>query len=157
MRRLKNILHFGRLTAHGATGLVQTETHSGEVATDVRNPQAHGFASKAPIGSEVYTVYQGGNKDNGATLIVAGNSPVALAEGDTVVYNVAGIKMHLNGSKITITGATELTCTGDIVSDTDVADQNATTPSIQDMRDLFDSHTHNETGSVTAVPNQTMN
>ena len=135
--RLKNIFSFGRKTNDGSSDRIQVQNHSGEVHSEIKHPQQHGFASRGPIGSETYTIYQDGNQENGAVLIVAGSAPVSLSSGDSVVYNTAGVAVHLNGAKVTITGATELTCSGDI------ADPNTTTPSMQDMRDLFDSHTHN--------------
>jgi phage gp45-like len=110
----KNNFRFGRLKANGSRGFVQTETLSGEVHSSVRNPQPHGFESLPPVGSETYSVYQGGNPDNGAVLTVAGQAPVTLSEGESVVYSSAGATVYCKeDGSIAIDAVSEVTLNGD--------------------------------------------
>jgi len=106
MSKSKNIFRFGRLKAHGDRGKVQVAGLSGEVHSSINNPQPHGIESKAPLESETFTVYQDGNPDQGATLIIAGKAPIVLDDGDTVVYSAGGATMHCEGANIKITGGT---------------------------------------------------
>ena len=94
MNSNSNNFRFGRLKANGARGFVQTETLSGEVHSSVRHPQPHDIESKPPVGSETFSIYQGGNPDNGAVLIVAGQAPVTLSDGETVTYSSGGATVH---------------------------------------------------------------
>lgn len=105
MSRLKNIFRFGRLKGHGSRGLVQTEGLDGEIHSSLKHPQSFGTESKAPVGSETYTFYQDGNQDNGAVLIVAGQAPITLDEGDTVIYSSGGATVHCTGAKIELNGS----------------------------------------------------
>lgn len=104
-KRLRNLFSFGRLSAHGSNGVVQTTLHSGELFSDIEHPQEHGFASKAPIGSNSYTFFQDGNRDNGAVILVSGSAPLSLSTGDSVVYSAGGAFVHLEGGAIHINGA----------------------------------------------------
>ena len=101
-RKLKNLFSFGRLSGHGSG--VQTSLQSGETISGIEHPQEHGFASLAPIGSNTYTFFQDGNRDNGAVILVAGSSPLSLSTGDSVVYNAAGAFVHMEGGAIHING-----------------------------------------------------
>jgi phage gp45-like len=101
-RRLKNLFSFGRLTGHDSG--VQTSLQSGETLSGIEHPQEHGFASKAPIGSNTYCFFQDGNRDNGAVIIVAGTTPLALDTGDSVQYSAGGAFVHCEGSTIHING-----------------------------------------------------
>ena len=68
-----------------------------------------------------------------------------------VASSVTTPTLTLNGNFVvngTITASSNIASTGG-----DVSDQ---TSSMQDMRNTYNSHTHNETGSVTNSPNQSM-
>lgn len=103
MKKLSSIFRLGRLK-NSSGDTVQVEQLNGEVHSSLKHPQSFGVESLPPAGSETYSVYQDGNPDQGAVLIVAGRGPVTLAEGDTVVYNASGVKVHMNGSTIRIDG-----------------------------------------------------
>jgi phage gp45-like len=104
MNNNSNNFRFGRLKANGARGHVQTETLAGEVHSNIRHPQSHGFESKPTPESETYSIYQGGNPDSGAVLIVAGKAPITLSEGDSVVYSAGGATVHCKDGKIELNG-----------------------------------------------------
>lgn len=149
--RIRNIVNLGKLIT-GSAGEYQFSIQTDEIISKVRFVQNFGFVSEPPKESTAILAARAGAKD-AATAIVIENrdGAVSLAEGETVVYNNHGVAIHLKaGGDVEITGA-NLT-----VSAGDVSDQGATTPAMQDMRNLYNTHTHNETGSVTAVPNQAM-
>ncbi len=150
MRVMRNSFSTGRLTAYGSTvGEVQTSLQSGEVVSELEHPQEWGFSSKSPLGQKTYSFFQAGSRDNGACLIVAGECPVDLAVGESCVYNQAGITVHLKSDGvIEITGATALEVSGD------VQDAGTITPTMQDMRDKFNIHTHS--GGTVPAPDQQM-
>jgi phage gp45-like len=104
MNNNSNNFRFGRLKANGARGHVQTETLAGEVHSNIRHPQSHGFESKPTPESETYSIYQGGNPDSGAVLIVAGKAPITLSEGDSVVYSAGGATVHCKDGKVELNG-----------------------------------------------------
>jgi phage gp45-like len=139
MKKGRNRLRFGRLKSHGKRGEVQVEGLEGEIHSGLRHPQPHGLESRAPIESESYTAYQD-SPDNGATLIIAGQAPITLSDGDTVIYNNAGVTVHLNGSTVEISANTDIT--GDLTATGNVSDSNATTATMAAMRALFNTHTH---------------
>lgn len=68
----------------------------------------------------------------------------ALQIGGTVsAYTDGGGADEINiDTKINIVNGNDINVNGDVNSDGDVSDSNTTTPSMQDMRDLFNSHTH---------------
>jgi phage gp45-like len=103
-KRLNNLFKFGRLKAHGSGGNVQVEQLSGEIHSDLEHPQEFGYASRAPTGSQTYSAYRGGNQESGAVLIIAGQAPINIAEGDTVMYSAGGATIHCTGAKIELSG-----------------------------------------------------
>ena len=154
--RITNLFKFGRIKHHGTGGRVQVEELAGEVHSEIEHPQEHGFASKAPIGSKTYSAYRGGNQDSGAVLIIAGQAPITLAEGDSIMYSAGGATIHCTGSNIEIVGGT-IDITGDLDVSGAVSDTNVTTPTMLQMRELFNNHIHTDIlTNPTSIPTTQM-
>lgn len=135
----------------GSAGEYQFEVQTGEILSKVRFVQNFGFVSEPPADSTALLTSRAGSKDASVAVVIENrDGAVSLASGEVVVYNNHGVSIHLKaGGVVEILGA-DLEVTGD------VQDAGTVTPTMQDMRDLYNTHTHNETGSVTAVPNQSM-
>jgi phage gp45-like len=147
MGRLRNIFRLGRLKGHGSRGFVQTEGLDGEIHSSLRHPQSYGVESKPPVESETYTLYQEGNQDQGAVLVVAGQAPITLADGETVVYSSGGATVHCKGATIELNGS----AFGGLIKINDqIAELNNRVAELQ-------AHTHFVigTGADTATPTQT--
>jgi phage gp45-like len=143
-KRLNNLFKFGRLKSHGSRGKVQAEQLSGEIHSDLEHPQAHGFESKAPTGSQTYSAYRGGNQESGAVLIIAGQAPIEVAEGDTVMYSAGGATVHCTGGKIELSG----TAFGGLIKINDL------TTKLNLLIADYNLHTHSRSGhaSPTGTP-----
>jgi phage baseplate assembly protein V len=147
-----------------ATGVqvVQLQLRKDETASDVEHPQEFGFTSNCPDGSEALALFLMGDRDHGVSLIQFHRTKRKkdLAQGETAVYNDHGCSVHLKtGSTITITAATKLelisalmTITGNLTVVGDVSDSNPTTPTMAEMRAVYNSHKH----GTSAVPTQQM-
>lgn len=148
---IRNLINLGKMV-FGSDGEYQFEIQTGEVISKIRFMQNFGFVSAPPIGSTSLLAARAGSKDASVAIVIENRAgAVSLAEGETVVYNNSGVTIHLKaGGEVEIKGA-DL-----VVAEGDVSDQGLVTPSMQDMRDLYNTHTHVVTGSVTAVPTQQM-
>lgn len=135
----------------------------GEVRSKIERVENFGFTSLPLPGSQAVVLSVGGNRDH--SVLVAVDTPACrleiLESGEAAVYNADGDYIHVKrGGEIIIKASSKvivdtprMEVTGDLIDQT--ASGNSRT--IQDMRDIFDSHTHDESiGSTTAVPNQQM-
>lgn len=159
------------LAAISDTGAIQTaqarlladETHD-----DMERIQEYGFTSVPLPGAEGVAVFVGGNRDHG--LIIAtddrryrlkglqgGEVAIYTDEGDSIILKrghvieittgtllvKASSKVRMETPLFEVTGEIEDRCDGD-------------GRTMEGMRQTYDIHTHNETQSVTLVPNQQM-
>lgn len=142
---------------------------NGEVKNNVERIQNYGVTSHPPKQSQVLFVCMGGNRDHPVVLAAEdlASRPKDLKEGEVCIYTDEGDKITLSrGRKIDIETATltinasskvrvetpEFEVTGEI---TDRVDTDGI--SMQDMRAIYDSHTHTgDDGGTTSAPHQLM-
>ncbi|MEO0649378.1 MAG: phage baseplate assembly protein V [Planctomycetota bacterium] len=143
---------------------LQIERLRGEVSDGVERFQEYGFTSHPQVGSEVAVLSLNGDRSH--PMIVALEDRryrIELAEGQVAVYDAAGSKIVLdNAGNATVTAsgsvtidAPSATVKGDLAVDGDVVaggDVSDATGTIQVMRDVFNAHTHPETGGTTGPP-----
>jgi phage gp45-like len=140
---MKNIFRFGRLKNNETGDLVQVEHLNGEVHSSLKHPQSHGVESKPPAGSETYTVFQDGNPEQGAVLIIAGRAPITLSDGETVVYSSGGATVHCTASgTIELNGA----AFGGLIKIADL------TTKINALIAELQAHSHTGAGAVNTGP-----
>jgi phage baseplate assembly protein V len=148
--------------------LVQFEALKGEVKDGVERFQEYGFTSVPHAGSQVLFVCLGGNRDH--PIVVSIDDPrhrkSGMQAGEVAIYTDEGDYILLKrGRTIEIETANQvvkasesarfetptLEVTGEIIDRCDT-----TGVSMNGMRHIYDTHTHNETNTVTHGPNQTM-
>lgn len=148
----------------GQTQTVEAETHEGVLRSQVEILQPFGIASRPPAGAFTVVLAVGG--DQGDLVALPLSCPSSrfggLQEGETVVYDAAGNRLHFrngglvelkaaNGitvqvggtvmevseSGIAITG--DVTVTGSIAASGSVSDGAGP---MQEMRDRYNGHVH---------------
>lgn len=171
-----NFVGVGRATLIDDTGELQlvqvTEGAAGDGFADritdkVRRVAEFGFASVPPIGAEVLMLRRSGDRSRS---MVIGTShrpsrPKSLQPGDTVLYDVRGIKIALTAAGVTvnaaglevlITDASKVRCTCDIETTGDVrcrADGQAV--SLGALHDAYNAHHHSGVQAGTALTGTT--
>lgn len=142
----------------GETQTVEAETHEGILRSAVEVLQPFGVASRPPAGGVAVVLAIGGDQGDLVALPLACPSSRfgGLAEGETVVYDAAGNRLHFragglvelraqNSVKVQVGGTVmEVTpagvaITGDLVVSGQVSDANG---SMQEMRDRYNAHGH---------------
>lgn len=152
----------------GNRQLVQFTGLKGETKDEVERVQNYGVSSNPPAGSRVVFISIGGNRDHPVAIAIdksaarvkdlkPGEVSVYTDEGDQIVLK-RGNKIEIKTKNLIITASEKVTidtpqmeCTGEIIDRS-----NADGISMSQMRSTYDTHTHNETNSVTNQPNQTM-
>lgn len=155
---------------------LQVERLPGEVLDRVEHFEGYGLTAHAPAGAEAIVM---GRRGRLVALSVAHRQYrlVGLAAGEVAIYDDLGQKVHLTRAGIVvvsplvtiqadqthITGALQvdgaatfgstIAATGSITSAAEMADSVGT---MSGMRTTYNGHTHNETSTVTAAPNQSM-
>lgn len=170
-RRLGNLLARGTVAmANSANRMqaLQIKLATGEVQDSIEHFEAYGLTAHPKTGAEHLTVYLGGERGNGITVVVADRRYRLknLAEGEVALYDDLGHKVHLTrtgivingaGAPITLTGASKvriespLEVTGDIKDNCDALGK-----TMAQMRLTYNTHTHPETGTNTQAPTQPM-
>jgi phage baseplate assembly protein V len=141
---------------------LQVKTRNGDVHEAPRIQEC-GFTSVPHEGAEATLLMI---NDSDAVVIGVDDGrhrPHGSAAGETIIYDDEGTVFHIKrGGKIYCEAATEVKFqtpnvffSGNIVADGDITDRAKTnTVSMNQVRDKYDSHDHDETGSVTNSPNQ---
>lgn len=171
-RRVRLMVARAVITAINDGGKVQTaqvKLLDGEVRDGIEVLGQYGLASVPHGRPEGLYFSVGSDRDHGVLVCVADRQYRlrALESGEVALYDDLGQKVHLTrtgividggGLPVTITNAlkvraeTELfECTGEIKDRCDSGGK-----AMSAMRSTFNAHTHNETQSVTAAPNQSM-
>lgn len=146
---------------------VQIALHKDEVRDSVERFQQYGFTSHPILGAEAITLFLGGDRSHGIVIAVDDRRYrlVGLSEGEVALYSDEGdyIKfkrgnvIEVHTPKATFSGDVEiagkLDVTKDITSLEDIRDRDG---EMGEMRNVYNPHNHNETGTVTSVPNQQM-
>lgn len=183
-RRLGNLLARGTVVMANSANRMQTlqiRLATGEVQDNIEQFEAYGLTAHPKAGAEHLTVYLGGERGHGVTVVVADRRYrlKSLAEGEVALYDDLGQKVHLKRTGIVVDGAGNpitlqnashidlnaanvnvsgnLNVNGNIVGQHDVTDSAATTPkTMAGMRLVFNTHTHPETGTNTQATSTPM-
>lgn len=124
-RGLGNMLARGTVVmAKSATKMqtLQVKLLSGEVKDGIEHFEAYGLTARSKSGAEHITLFMGGDRSHGVTIMVADrrHRPTGLEEGEVVLYDDLGHKVHLTRSGIVINGGghvVTVTNTPDMVVD----------------------------------------
>ncbi len=132
------------------TQKIQVVALADETISDIERFQEYGFESYPLAEAEVFIGFLNGNRDHGIALCVHDGRyrPTDLAEGEVAVYHKEGHRVLLKAGGIIEVEGTEIKM-GDVVSSLEKLLNKL-------AMDIFNTHTHNETGGVTLVPNTLM-
>lgn len=171
-RRLRLMVARAVITSISDTGKIQSaqvKLLDGEVRDGIEILQQYGHTGIAPGKPEALYFSVGGDRDHGVLICVADRQfrLVGLRPGESALYDDLGQKVHLTRDGIVIDGAglpitvkntpkvrmeTDLLeCTGEIKDRCDAGGK-----TMSGMRSTYNGHDHDETQSVTTVPNQEM-
>lgn len=174
-RRMLLVVGRGRITTGNDSGLVQMQqVQLGASETRDNTPRVaeYGYTSMPLPGCHAVVIFVGGDRSNG--VIVATNDQnhrlKNLLPGEVAIYDDQGQSVYLTRAGIVVNGGglpllihntpqitadTPLLCTtGDVLDNC-----NTNTVTVAQMRQIYDSHTHNEhniAGGPTDPPNQGM-
>lgn len=148
---------------------VQIQMMADEERGDVERFQDYGFTSAPFPGAEAVALSVGGSRSHMVVIAVEDRRYrlTGLEAGEVAIYTDEGDKIVLKrGREIGVTAGTRviidtpdtlikgnLHVEGDTTCDGDVSDHAG---SMQEMRGIYNGHTHPETGSTTNAPNQEM-
>ena len=169
-RRVKNVVVRGVVQLSDPSKLMQTlqvTLLKDEVKDNVNHVEAHGFTSRPKQGAEAVLLCPGGNRSSAFAIMVSDRRfrVKDLGEGEVAMYDDANNLIHFKQNKtiavksdtsvdfdvpdITTTGnisstgnihaGGNISAGGNLSADGDVSDG---TGSMQDMRDIFNSHGH---------------
>lgn len=148
---------------------VQASLLGDEVRDKVDRMQEYGFSSVPLTGAQGVIVFVGGDRGHGVVVATSDSRhrPTGLQGGEVVIYTDEGDKITLKrGNNIeietqtlTVKASTKvrmetplLEVTGDILDN-----QGSNANTIQNMRTVFNGHTHpGDSGGTTGEPNQDM-
>lgn len=140
---------------------VQVSVLKDEVKDNVQRIQNYGFTSNPLPGSQVIMLCLGGDRDHPIAIAVddADKRPKNLEPGEVAFYHHNGSTIIFrNDDSIELKSAVRvrvdtpvLECTGEIK---DKCDTDGKTMS--SMRQTYDIHKHNETGTITQIPDHLM-
>lgn len=147
----------------GGIQKIQLDMRANETRSNLERFQEYGFSSVPLDGAEAAVVFLGGSTDHGIIVAVddrryrikglqGGEVAIYTDEEDSIILK-RNREIHITaGTKVRIETPL-LEVTGDIIDRCD--DQPQT---IQNMRDIYDEHTHDENGEPgeTDPPNQLM-
>jgi len=174
-RAISNMLSRGQVDSYLAAAslpIVQAKLLADEDKAGLEYIESYGFSHSPHPGAELVAAFFDGDRSHGSILKIGDRryrvaQAGGMAEGEVMVWDDLGHKIYLTragividggGHKITLTNTPEvrmetlaLNVTGNI---RDNCDSQVRTMSA--MRSIYDSHTHNETNTVTLTPNQHM-
>lgn len=148
--------------------MIQFEALPGEVKDGVERLQQYGFNSVPMSGAQVLFVCLGGNRDHPVAISVddprfrksgmqSGEVAIYTDEGDYILLK-RGRTIEIETTNLVVKASESarfetpiLEVTGEIIDRCDTEGL-----SMNSMRNIYDTHTHNETNSVTHEPNQQM-
>lgn len=83
---------------------IQASFLSDETLTDIERFQNYGVTSHAPIGSEVLTLFLGGNRDHGISFAVGDRQYrlKGLSQGEVALYDDQGQVVHIKRNGVSI-------------------------------------------------------
>jgi phage gp45-like len=162
--RLDNMV--SRVVVHavrsaGGAQMLQAVALAGEVREGLEHFQEYGFASVPLPGAEAVVVWNGGHRDHGLVVVCGDrrSRPTNLGPGETALYTLDGTVVVLRtGGRIEVTASAKVTIaspdveiSGNLTVSGQVADAGGT---MQEMRTIYDAHTHGgvESGSGSSGP-----
>ncbi|MEK7784587.1 MAG: phage baseplate assembly protein V [Chloroflexota bacterium] len=140
---------------------VQVQLLSGETR-EMERFQNYGFSSVPHKGAEAVAAFVGGSRDHGIVIVIddrryrltglqAGEVAIYTDEGDKIVFQRGRVIEITAGTKIRMVTPL-LECTGEIKDRC-----NSDGRTMEDMRNIYDGHTHpGDSGGTTGAPNQVM-
>lgn len=174
--RLKRSM--GNLIARGVVAAVNAATKmqslqmrlmADETKSDVEHFEPYGWSSNPHAGSEGIALFPDGDRSHGFVVVVADRRYrlTGMQGGEVAVHDDLGQKVHLTRDGIVIDGAglpMIFTNTPNIRMETDqlevtgeIKDRcDSTGKTMSGMRQTYNNHHHNETQSVTLIPNEQM-
>lgn len=159
---------------------------AGELRENFDLFQDYGFTSRPLDGAEAVAVCVGGSRDNGLVIATEDSRyRVALENGEVCIYTDEGDKVHFkrgniiqvdcdtkvqvntpavqithpdgSGSDVLLQVDGNLIVHGNISATGNITDQdNTNNTNMLNMRQIFNAHTHSETGSTTNPPQTQM-
>jgi phage baseplate assembly protein V len=148
---------------------VQVSLLADEARAGVERFQDYGFTSVPLEGAEAIAASISGSRSNLVVLAIDDrrHRKTGMAPGEVAIYTDEGDYVVLRRGRIieikaggeVIIDAPQARCTGGlhvagpITCDSDIADAKGT---MQEMRETYNPHTHNETGTVTSPPSKEM-
>lgn len=132
---------------------VKGELYSEEVKEELEHFQMYGFTSRPPKDSEGIALSVNGNKDHVVVINIDSRQYrlKTLADGEVALYNKEGSAIILKAN-----GDITLKCNGTFKIDATDIEFTQQATSINDIKSTYNTHTHNETQTVTNNPNQTI-
>lgn len=171
-RGLGNMLARGTVVLANAASKMQTlqvKLLSGEVKDGIEHFEAYGLTAHPKSGAEHITLFMGGDRSHGVTIMVADRRYrlAGLAEGEVALYDDLGQKVHLtrtgivvHSTLITLDAPTvhvtgNLNVDGNITGQMDISDHD--NKSMSGMRSIYNSHTHSDPqGGSVGTPGSSM-
>lgn len=163
-RRLGNLLARGVVSVVNAAAkmqVLQVKLLAGEAKAGLEHFEPYGFTAHPHVGAEALAVFLDGDRSHGIVIVTPDRRYrlTGLAAGEVALYTDEGDKIVLKrGNVIEITAATKVRMVTPLLEVTgEIKDRcDADGMTMEGMRQTYDIHTHNETQSVTLVPNQQM-
>lgn len=174
--RLKRSM--GNLIARGVVAAVNAATKmqslqmrllADETKSDVEHFEPYGWSSNPHGGAEGVVLFPDGDRSHGFVIVVADRRYrlAGMKGGEVAVHDDLGQKVHLTREGIVIDGAAlpiTFTNTPLIRMETDLLEVtgeikdrcDSTGKTMSGMRQTYNDHHHDETQSVTEVPNEQM-
>lgn len=172
VRKINNMLSRGMVTMVNSGSKMQglqIALQEDELKDDMEHFEQYGITSHPPAGAEALAAFLNGDRSHGLVIAVAHRAYRLqnLEAGEVAIYDDQGAKVHLTREGIVIDGGGKqllitntptvrmetpmLEVTGDIQDNCDT-----NTRTMKGMRDRYNIHHHNETGSITQTPNEAM-
>lgn len=171
-RSVGNMLARGTVVLANSAGKMQAlqiRLLSGEAKDGVEHFEPYGFTSHPLSGAEHVTLFFGGDRSHGVTIVVADRRYRlnGLAGGEVALHDDLGHQVHLTragivirgaGHPVVVTGTSKLRVEADIEATGQIKDLcDAAGKTMSGMRDAYNSHTHpGDSGGTTGTPNQVM-
>lgn len=163
-RRLGNLLARGVVSVVNAAAkmqVLQVKLLAGEAKAGLEHFEPYGFTAHPHAGAEALAVFLDGDRSHGIVIVTPDRRYrlTGLAAGEVALYTDEGDKIVMKrGNVIEITAATKVRMVTPLLEVTgEIKDRcDADGMTMEGMRQTYDIHTHNETQSVTLVPNQQM-
>jgi len=137
----------------------KVQLRESEVLDKVEVLQPFGLGAVAPGGLRCLLISFGGSRDHSVVVVVDGRKyqPVDLAVGEAVLFNAFGHCLYLPENGEAVLKVAKLRIEGDLEVTGEVKDRCDTDgKTMEEMRNLYDGHTHPAPGGNTGAPSPEM-